>query len=413
MDKKRVVVTGIGVISPVGIGLDKFWKSLIEGKSGIDTITTFDTDDLPSNIAGEVRDFNPENYIEKKEIKRLDRFTQFAIAATKMALEDSKLNLLQIDRTRAGVILGSGIGGATTWEEQHSVLLEKGPRRVSPFFIPMMIINMASGQVSMAFDLKGPNFTVVTACASGTNAIGEAFKVLQRGDADIIISGGTEAPITRLSMTGFSSMKALSTRNDEPSKASRPFDKDRDGFVMGEGAGIIIMETLDSALKRNARVYGEIIGYGSTADAYHLTQPSPDGEGAARAMKASILDAGILPNEVDYINAHGTSTPLNDKFETLAIKNAFGEHAYKLAISSTKSMTGHLLGAAGAIEFIVSLLATFKNEIPPTINYDNADPECDLNYVPNRAINRTVNVALSNSMGFGGHNASVIVKKYK
>ncbi len=413
MDKKRVVVTGIGVISPVGIGLDKFWKSLIEGKSGIDTITTFDTDDLPSNIAGEVRDFNPENYIEKKEIKRLDRFTQFAIAATKMALEDSKLNLLQIDRTRAGVILGSGIGGATTWEEQHSVLLEKGPRRVSPFFIPMMIINMASGQVSMAFDLKGPNFTVVTACASGTNAIGEAFKVLQRGDADIIISGGTEAPITRLSMTGFSSMKALSTRNDEPSKASRPFDKDRDGFVMGEGAGIIIMETLDSALKRNARIYGEIIGYGSTADAYHLTQPSPDGEGAARAMKASILDAGILPNEVDYINAHGTSTPLNDKFETLAIKNAFGEHAYKLAISSTKSMTGHLLGAAGAIEFIVSLLATFKNEIPPTINYDNADPECDLNYVPNRAINRTVNVALSNSMGFGGHNASVIVKKYK
>lgn len=413
MDKKRVVVTGIGVISPVGIGLDKFWKSLIEGKSGIDTITTFDTDDLPSNIAGEVRDFNPENYIEKKEIKRLDRFTQFAIAATKMALEDSKLNLLQIDRTRAGVILGSGIGGATTWEEQHSVLLEKGPRRVSPFFIPMMIINMASGQVSMAFDLKGPNFTVVTACASGTNAIGEAFKVLQRGDADIIISGGTEAPITRLSMTGFSSMKALSTRNDEPSKASRPFDKDRDGFVMGEGAGIIIMETLDSALKRNARIYGEIIGYGSTADAYHLTQPSPDGEGAARAMKASILDAGILPNEVDYINAHGTSTPLNDKFETLAIKNAFGEHAYKLAISATKSMTGHLLGAAGAIEFIVSLLATFKNEIPPTINYDNADPECDLNYVPNRAINRTVNVALSNSMGFGGHNASVIVKKYK
>ncbi len=277
----------------------------------------------------------------------------------------------------------------------------------------MMIINMASGQVSMAFDLKGPNFTVVTACASGTNAIGEAFKVLQRGDADIMISGGTEAPITRLSLAGFSSMKALSTRNDEPSKASRPFDKDRDGFVMGEGAGIIIMETLDSALKRNARIYGEIIGYGSTADAYHLTQPSPDGEGAARAMKASVLDAGILPNEVDYINAHGTSTPLNDKFETLAIKNVFGEHAYKLAISSTKSMTGHLLGAAGAVEFIVSLLATFKNEIPPTINYDNADPECDLNYVPNKAINRTVNIALSNSMGFGGHNASVIVKKYK
>ena len=413
MDKKRVVVTGMGVISPLGTGLNKFWESLVEGKSGIDEITCFDTADLPTRIAGEVKDFNPESYIEKKELKRLDRFTQFAISATKMALEDSGLDLSTIDRTRAGVILGSGIGGSATWEEQHNVLLTKGSKRISPFFIPMMIVNMASGQVSMAFELKGPNFTIVTACASGTNAVGEAFKVLQRGDADIIISGGTEAPITELSLAGFSSMKALSTRNDEPSRASRPFDKDRDGFVMGEGAGIIVMETLDNALKRNARIYGEVIGYGSTADAYHLAQPAPEGEGAARAMKSAIADAGIFPHEVDYINAHGTSTPLNDKYETMAIKHTFGENAYNLAISSTKSMTGHLLGAAGAVEIIASLLTTFKDKIPPTINYDNIDPECDLNYVPNTAVKRTVNIALSNSMGFGGHNACVIVKKYK
>jgi 3-oxoacyl-[acyl-carrier-protein] synthase II len=413
MDKNRIVVTGMGVIAPIGIGLNKFWDSLIEGKSGVAVIKGFDTYDLPTKIAGEVKDFNPENYIEKKELKRLDRFTQFAISAAKMALEDSELDLSTIDRTRAGVILGSGIGGSTTWEEQHSILMTKGSKRISPFFIPMMIVNMASGQVSMAFELKGPNFTVVTACASGTNAIGEAFKVLQRGDADIIISGGTEAPITKLSLAGFSSMKALSIRNDEPSRASRPFDKNRDGFVMGEGAGIIVMETLDHALKRNARIYGEVIGYGSTADAYHLTQPTPKGEGAARAMKAAITDAEICPQEVNYINAHGTSTPLNDKFETMAIKHTFGEHAYKLAISSTKSMTGHLLGAAGAVEIIASLLTTFRDEIPPTINYDDRDPVCDLNYVPNKAIKRTVNIALSNSMGFGGHNACVIVKKYK
>lgn len=413
MDKKRVVVTGMGVISPVGTGISKFWGSLIEGKSGIDVITAFNTDELPTKIAGEVKDFAPENYIEKKELKRLARFTQFAISAAKMALEDSGLDLSAIDRTRAGVILGSGIGGSATWEEQHSILLNKGPKRVSPFFIPMMIVNMASGQVSMAFELKGPNFTVVTACASGTNAVGEAFKILQRGDADIMVSGGTEAPITELSLAGFSSMKALSVRNDMPGSASRPFDKDRDGFVMGEGAGILVMETLDNALKRNARIYGEIIGYGSTADGYHLTQPAPEGEGAARAMKIAIADAGICPHDVDYINAHGTSTPLNDKFETMAIKHTFGEHAYNLAVSSTKSMTGHLLGAAGAVEIIASLLAAFKDEIPPTINYENMDPECDLNYVPNRAIKRTVNIALSNSMGFGGHNACVIVKKYK
>lgn len=330
-----------------------------------------------------------------------------------MALEDSGLDTSNIDKSRAGVIIGSGIGGSETWEQQHEILLTKGPKRVSPFFIPMMIANMASGQVSMAFELKGPNFTIVTACASGTNAVGEAFKVIQRDDADIIVAGGTEAPITQLSLAGFSSMKALSTRNDEPHRASRPFDKDRDGFVMGEGAGIIIMETLDHALKRNARIYTEIIGYGSTSDAFHLTQPAPEGEGAARAIKTAIIDAGIHPYEVDYINAHGTSTMLNDKFETMAIKHAFNEHAYKLAISSTKSMTGHLLGATGAVEVIASILTTFKDEIPPTINYDNIDPECDLNYVPNTAVKRCVDVALSNSMGFGGHNACVIVKKYK
>lgn len=413
MEKKRVVVTGMGVISPVGTGLNKFWDSLVKGKSGIDKITRFDTSDLPSRIAGEVRDFNPEAYIEKKELKRLDRFTQFAISATKMALEDADLDLSTVDKTRIGVILGSGIGGNATWEEQHSILLSKGPKRVSPFFIPMMIVNMASGQVSMAFGLKGPNFTVVTACASGTNAIGEAFRTLQRGDADIIISGGTEAPITMLSLAGFSSMKALSSRNDEPSLASRPFDRERDGFVMGEGAGILVMESLDSALKRNAKIYGEVVGYGSTADAYHLTQPSPEGEGASRAMEAAISDADISPSDVDYINAHGTSTPLNDKFETMAIKNTFGEHAYKLAVSSTKSMTGHLLGAAGAVEIVATLLSVYNDEIPPTINYENPDPECDLDYVPNRAVKRTVNIALSNSMGFGGHNACIIVKKFK
>ncbi|MDN5300604.1 MAG: 3-oxoacyl-[acyl-carrier-protein] synthase [Thermoanaerobacteraceae bacterium] len=412
MEKKRVVITGIGVISPVGTGKEKFWDSLIQGKSGIDLITRFNCDDFPTKIAGEVKDFNPEDYIEKKELKRLDRFTQFAIAATKMALEDSRLNLSSIDCSRVGVVMGSGIGGSETWEEQHNTLIEKGPKRVSPFFIPMMIANMASGQVSMAFNLKGPNFTVVTACASGTNAIGEAFRILQRNDADIMVAGGTEAPITPLSLAGFSSMKALSTRNDEPHKASRPFDKDRDGFVMGEGAGVMILETLDHALKRNAHIYAEVIGYGTTADAYHLTQPAPEGEGAARAMKAAIDDAGIKPGQVDYINAHGTSTPLNDKFETLAIKNAFGEHAYNLAISSTKSMTGHLLGAAGAVEMIATVFTVTSGEIPPTINYDCADPECDLNYVPNKSVKKDISIAMSNSMGFGGHNACVIVKKY-
>lgn len=413
MEKHRVVITGIGVISPVGTGKTKFWNNLISGKSGIDKITHFDTRDFNTKIAGEVKDFNPEDFIDKKELKRLDRFTQFAIAATKMAIEDANLDLDTIDRDHTGVIMGSGIGGSETWEQQHTTLITKGPKRVSPLFIPMMIVNMASAQVSMSFNLKGPNFTVVTACASGTNAVGEAFRILQRGEAEVMLTGGTEAPLTQLSLAGFSSMKALSTRNDEPQRASRPFDKDRDGFVMGEGAGMLVMETIEHALKRKANIYAEVVGYGSTSDAYHLTQPAPEGEGAARAMKAALQDANLKPEDVDYINAHGTSTPLNDKFETLAIKNAFGDHARKLYISSTKSMTGHLLGAAGAVELIASALAVYNDHIPPTINYETSDEDCDLNYVPNKAIQKTVNAALSNSIGFGGHNACVIVKKYQ
>jgi len=413
MDKKRVVITGMGAITPLGCGIKKFWSSLLEGKSGIDRISKFDTEEFATKIAGEVRDFDPEDFIEKKEIKRLDRFAQFAIASTKMALEDSELDLSSTDKTRVGVVLGSGIGGSETWEEQSNILREKGPRRISPFFIPMMIINMASGQVSMAFGLEGPNFTIVTACASGTNAIGEAFRTLQIGDADVMVTGGTEASITRLSLAGFSSMKALSTNNDDPQRASRPFDKNRDGFVMGEGCGIVILETLEHALKRDAKIYAELVGYGATADAYHITQPAPGGEGAVRAMRNAIIDAGISDDEIDYINAHGTSTPINDKFETMAIKKVFGSHAKKVSISSTKSMTGHLLGAAGAIELIASTLAVYNDKIPPTINYESVDPDCDLDYVPNAAIEKTVNAALSNSLGFGGHNATLIIKKYK
>ncbi|KYO66780.1 beta-ketoacyl-ACP synthase II [Thermovenabulum gondwanense] len=411
--KKRVVVTGLGVVSPVGIGVNKFWDSLINGKSGISRIESLDTSDLPVQIGGEIKDFNPEEFIDKKEAKKMDRFTQFAIAAAKMAIEDAKLNIDQVDRERIGVVLGSGIGGVITWEEQHKILMEKGPKRVSPFFIPMMIANMASAQISMEFNFKGPNITTVTACASGTTAIGEAFKMLQDGRAEVIIAGGTEAPITPLSIAGFSSMKALSTRNSEPERASRPFDRERDGFVMGEGAGVLVLETLENALKRNARIYAEVLGYGSTADAYHLTQPAPDAEGAAKAMEIAIRDANIKPEDINYINAHGTSTPLNDKFETIAIKRVFKEHAYKLYISSTKSMTGHLLGAAGAVEGIATILSVYSDEIHPTINYEYEDPECDLNYVPNKSVKTKVNFALSNSMGFGGHNASVIFGKYR
>ncbi|MGF7185135.1 3-oxoacyl-[acyl-carrier-protein] synthase II [Desulfitispora alkaliphila] len=411
--KNRVVITGMATISPVGIGLKDFWSNLVAGKSGIGPVTRFDAQDFPTRIAGEVKDFDPKEYIDKKEARRMDRFTQFAIAASRMAVEDAKLDLEKIDLDRAGTILGSGIGGMDTLEKQANTLYDKGPGRVSPFFVPMMICNMAAGQVSINLGFKGPNTTVVTACASGTNAIGDAFKVIQRGDADVMVTGGTEASISPLAFSGFCSMKAMSTRNDDPQKASRPFDSDRDGFVMGEGAGILILETLEHALNRGAKIYAEIVGYGYTADAHHITAPAPGGIGAAASMQKALQDGGINLEEVDYINAHGTSTDLNDKYETMAIKQVFGEHAYKLDVSSTKSMTGHLLGAAGAIELVACAMAIENGLIPPTINYENKDEDCNLNYVPNKAKEKSVNVAISNSLGFGGHNATLAVKKYE
>jgi 3-oxoacyl-[acyl-carrier-protein] synthase II len=411
--KRRVVVTGMGCITPVGTGKEKFWNSLKLGVSGINSITRFDTTDFATKIAGEVTDFNPEDYIEKREAKRMDRFTQFAVAAAKMAVQDANLDVNTINAERFGVVLGSGIGGMETLEEQSLKLFEKGPKRISPLFIPMMISNIGSGQVSIALGAKGPNQTVVTACASATNGIGEAFRMIQNSDADIMITGGTEASITPLSIAGFCSMKAMSTNNDNPKGASRPFDANRDGFVMGEGAGILLIEELEHAIKRGATIYGEVIGYGTSADAYHITAPAPNGEGGARAMVNALKDADITYDKIDYINAHGTSTPYNDEFETAAIKTVFKEHAYKLAVSSTKSMTGHLLGAAGGIEAIASIMAIKEGVIPPTINYETPDPKCDLDYVPNVAKERSVAYALSNSLGFGGHNATIIFKKYE
>jgi len=410
---KRVVITGLAAISPVGTGVDKFWDSLVNGRSGIGPITRFAADQFPTRIAGEVKDFDPSQYIDKKEAKRMDRFTQFAVAGAKMAVADAGIDLEQLEKDRVGVVLGSGIGGIETMEESCRVLSEKGPGRVSPFFVPMMIGNMAAGQIAISLGVTGPNITVVTACASATNAVGDAFKLIQRGGAEVVIAGGTEASITPLSFAGFCSMKALSTRNDEPEKASRPFDAERDGFVMGEGAGLLVLESLEHAQKRGARIYAEILGYGATADAHHITAPAPGGVGAARAMQEAIKDAGIKPEDVDYINAHGTSTELNDKYETLAIKSVFGDHAYKLAISSIKSMTGHLLGAAGGIEAVATVLSVANNLVPPTINLDNPDPECDLDYVPHQARKMTVNYALSNSLGFGGHNATILFGKFK
>ena len=410
---RRVVVTGLGVITPIGIGKEDFFHSLKNGISGVDYITRFDTELFDTKIAAEVKDFDPTDYIDKKEARRMDRFTQYAVAASKMAVKDGNLDTDTIDQNRFGVCIGCGIGGMETMENQCSVLREKGPGRVSPFFVPMMISNIASGNISIALNAKGPNTTVVTACASATNAIGEAFKIIQRGDADIMISGGTEAAITPMALAGFSAMKALSTRNDDPKSASRPFDKERDGFVMGEGAGILILEELESAKKRGAVIYAEVVGYGTTADAYHITAPSPDGVGAYRSMQMAIEDAGINKYDIDYINAHGTSTGLNDKLETLAIKSLFMEHAKNVAISSTKSMTGHLLGAAGAIEAVACIMAINESIIPPTINYSNRDEECDLDYVPNIARKKDVKYALSNSLGFGGHNATIILRKYE
>lgn len=410
---RRVVVTGMGVVSPVGIGLEAFWESLKAGRSGVARITSFDPTGFPSQIGAEVKGFEPGRYMDKKDARRMDRFTQFAVASTAEALQMARLDLSRIDPDRVGVTYGTGIGGMQTLTEQFEVLRQKGPDRVSPFFVPMMIGNMAAGQIAILFGAKGPNTTVVTACASSTNAIGDAFKVLQRGDADVMIAGGSEAAFVPLAYAGFCAMRALSTRNDEPERASRPFDRERDGFVMGEGSGTVILETLEHALGRQAPILAEVVGYGMTADAYHITYPAPEGEGGARSMLRALADAGLGPQDVDYINAHGTSTEANDKFETMAIKKVFGQRAYSIPISSTKSMTGHLLGAAGAIEFIASVLTIRDGIIPPTINYEFPDPECDLDYVPNEARKARVRVALSNSFGFGGQNATLIVKAYE
>ncbi|MBG9769741.1 beta-ketoacyl-ACP synthase II [Bacillus vallismortis] len=412
MSKKRVVVTGLGALSPLGNDVDTSWNNAINGVSGIGPITRVDAEEYPAKVAAELKDFNVEDYMDKKEARKMDRFTQYAVVAAKMAVEDADLNITDEIAPRVGVWVGSGIGGLETLESQFEIFLTKGPRRVSPFFVPMMIPDMATGQISIALGAKGVNSCTVTACATGTNSIGDAFKVIQRGDADVMVTGGTEAPLTRMSFAGFSANKALST-NPDPKTASRPFDKNRDGFVMGEGAGIVVLEELEHALARGAKIYGEIVGYGSTGDAYHITAPAQDGEGGARAMQEAIKDADIFPEDIDYINAHGTSTYYNDKYETMAIKTVFGEHAHKLAVSSTKSMTGHLLGAAGGIEAIFSVLAIKEGTIPPTINIETPDEECDLDYVPDEARRQDLNYVLSNSLGFGGHNATLIFKKYQ
>jgi 3-oxoacyl-[acyl-carrier-protein] synthase II len=410
---RRVVITGLGVVSPVGSTVEKFWDGITKGKSGIGRITKFDTEGFPVQIAGEVKDFDPSLYFDRKEIRRTDPFIQFAVGASVQAVESSGLDKADVDKTRVGVLIGSGIGGLTTIEQQLKILMEKGPRRVSPYCVPMEIINMASGIVSIRFGFKGPNISVVTACATGTHAIGEAYRTIQYGDADVMVAGGTESCITPLAVAGFAAAKALSTRNDEPERASRPFEKNRDGFVMGEGAGIVVLEELEHAKRRGAKILAEVVGYGTSGDAYHMTAPAPEGEGAARAIENAIKDAGISPEDIDYVNAHGTSTKFNDLFETMAIKKALGEHAYKVKISSIKSMIGHLLGAAGGVE-VVSCVKTIETGIiPPTINYEEPDPECDLDYTPNRAVRANVRYVLKNSFGFGGTNACLILKRYE
>ncbi|TYO97415.1 beta-ketoacyl-ACP synthase II [Desulfallas thermosapovorans] len=409
---KRVVITGIGAVTPVGNNLDEFWNNLTGGVSGVGTISRFDTTGYSSKIAAEVKNFNPTDFIDRKEARRMDRFTHYALAATAMAVENAGLDVSKINGDRAGVILGSGVGGIETLEEQHRVLAERGPGRVSPFFIPMMISNMASGRIAINYGLRGCNVTTTSACASSANALGDAFKVIQHGQADIMISGGTEAPITPLAVAGFCSMKALSTRNDDPAGASRPFDTGRDGFVIAEGAVILVLEEMEHALARGAEILAEITGYGASCDAYHITAPDPVGTGAVLSMRLALDDAGLAPEEVDYINAHGTSTSLGDKLETLAIKEVFGIHAKNLAVSSTKSMTGHLLGAAGGLETAVCVLAIKKSVIPPTINLTHPDPDCDLDYVPNVARRADVAVALTNSFGFGGHNATLVIERF-
>lgn len=412
MEKRRVVVTGVGAITPLGNDVETTWNNIVSGVSGIGPLTRVNADDFPAKVAAEVKDFDPTAYLDKKDARKMDRFAQFAVAASIMAVKDADLDINEENSERVGVWIGSGIGGMETFETQHNNFLQKGYRRVSPFFVPMLIPDMAAGQVSITLGARGVNSCTVTACATGTNSIGDAFKVIQRGDAIAMITGGAEAPITNMSVAGFCANTALST-NPDPKTACRPFDADRDGFILGEGAGIIVLEELEHALARGAHIYAEIVGYGSTGDAYHITAPAPGGEGGARAMKMAINDGGLKPEEIDYINAHGTSTGYNDKFETAAIKSVFEDHATKLAISSTKSMTGHLLGAAGGVEAIISVLSIKEGIIPPTINYHTPDPECDLDYVPNEARKQDINVALSNSLGFGGHNATIVFKKFE
>ncbi|WP_163583051.1 beta-ketoacyl-ACP synthase II [Gracilibacillus saliphilus] len=412
MSKNRVVITGMGAVTPLGNTVAQFWDHLKSGTSGIDYVTKVNKDDFPAKVAGEVKDWDPTNYMEKKDSKRMDLFTQYAVGAAKMAVEDANLEITDDIANRVGVWIGSGIGGMATYDEQFRKFVDKGYRRVSPFFVPMLIPDMAAGQVSIQLGAKGINNCSVTACASGANSIGDAFKVIERGDADYMITGGAEAPLTPMAFAGFSTAKALSF-NEDPNTASRPFDKNRDGFVMGEGAGILILESLESAEKRGATIYAEIVGYGASGDAYHITSPAPEGEGAARAMQQALDSAEISPEDVDYVNAHGTSTEYNDSFETQAIKTVFNEHAYKMNVSSTKSMTGHLLGAAGAIESIACVKALQDGILPPTINYETPDEACDLNYVPNEAIEKDINITISNSLGFGGHNVTLAFKKYQ
>jgi 3-oxoacyl-[acyl-carrier-protein] synthase II len=411
MEKRRVVITGLGMVSPLGSDLTVFWQRLISGTSGIRRITKFDASAMATQIAGEVVEFEIDKFIPKKEQRRMDPFCHYAVAAAKMAVDDSGIQFANEDLFRAGCMVGSGVGGLITMEDQHSVLLNRGPDRSSPFMIPMMIVNMASGLVAIEHGLKGTNFCVVSACASGTHSIGEAARQIQYGDADIMLAGGTEAVVCPLGIAGFSSMRAMSTRNDDPTHASRPFDKDRDGFVMGEGAGIVVLEEYEHAKKRGAKIYAEVGGYGATCDANHITAPSPGGEGGARAMVKAMNEAGLTPDQIDYINAHGTSTPVGDKSETDAVKVAFGESSKKVMVSSTKSVTGHLLGAAGGLETIICALALQKGVVPPTMNYTTPDPELDLDYVPNQAREFKIRACLNNSLGFGGHNASLLLKR--
>ena len=410
---RRVVITGLGLVTPLGIGVEETWTALCEGKSGIGEITRFDASGFDTKIAGEVKDFHPEDFLPKKEAKRIQSFIAYAVAASRMALEESGLKIDKTNENRIGVLTGCGLGGLQMLEQTAAILKKKGPKRVNPFFIPMMIGNMAPGMVSIYLGAKGPNASIATACAAGTHAIGDAFKIIKRGGADAMVTGGVESVITPTCIAGFNAMRALSVRNHEPEKASRPFDRDRDGFVVGEGCGILILETLEAALKRGARIYAEVCGYGMSGDGFHMAAPAPDGEGAARCMAAAIDDAGISYNAIDYINAHGTSTQLNDVYETKAIKSVFKEKALSMAVSSTKSMTGHLLGGAGGIETVFTALTVFEGIIPPTINLDNSDQDCDLDYVPNTARKSDVNTAMTNSFGFGGTNAALILSKYK